>query len=90
MSSKPNHRRGHGRIQNTGPTYENRRPGGGCNSTHVARSRSKWKKKNARSLRRTGTVQKPWGDRMDLPPIEVEEEEDDPDVHQCGPGVHER
>jgi len=54
MSSGPNYRRGHGRIQNHGPTWENRRPGGGCNSTHVARARSTWRKLGRRAVRRTG------------------------------------
>lgn len=37
-----------------GPTFEGPNPGAGCNSTHVARSRSRWKRRQARSLRRTG------------------------------------
>lgn len=57
MSSKVNHRRGHGRIQERGPCYENANPAAGCNSTHVARSRAKWKKRAARAERRTGA---PW------------------------------
>jgi len=52
MSSKPNHRRGHGRIQDNGPAYEQQTPCGGCNSTHVARSRAKWKARNHRYMRR--------------------------------------
>ena len=53
MSSGPNHRRGHGRIQDHGPTWEGNPPASGCNSTHVARSRSKWKKRKHRAFRRT-------------------------------------
>jgi hypothetical protein len=77
MSSGPNHRRGHGRIQGNGPRWENPNPEHGCNSTHVARARSKWKKLDNRELRRTGKMQKPWGSKTVLPPIEVEDEEDD-------------
>lgn len=54
MSSGPNHRRGHSHIQDNGPTWEGGPPCSGCNSTHVARSRSKWKRRNSRSERRTG------------------------------------
>jgi hypothetical protein len=54
MSNHPNHRRGHGRIQGNGPTWENGNPEAGCNSTHVARSRKKWKKRVCRAERRTG------------------------------------
>ena len=54
MSSKPNRRRGHGRIQERGPRYESANPAKGCNSTHVAGSRRKWKKFRHRAERRTG------------------------------------
>lgn len=54
MSNGPNHRRGHGRITDNGPTWEGGPPSSGCNSTHVARSRSKWKKRKHRAFRRTG------------------------------------
>lgn len=57
MSNGPNHRRGHGRIQDHGPTYESPTPAKGCNSTHVARSRAKWKARASRAERRTGA---PW------------------------------
>lgn len=40
----------------TGPRWESKNPGEGCNSTHVARSRKKWKRRAARSERRTGNV----------------------------------
>ena len=56
MSSHPNHRRGEKRRQDNGPTWENRTPSKGCNSTHVARSRAKWKKRRHRALRRTDGV----------------------------------
>ena len=74
MSSGPNHNRGHGRIQGNGPRFENPNPEAGCNSTHVARSRSKWKKINNRKLRRTGFVRTPFGARM-LPGDEMSETE---------------
>jgi hypothetical protein len=54
MSTGPNHRRGHGRIQERGPRYENADPGSGCNSTHVARARTKWAKRRVRANRRSG------------------------------------
>lgn len=54
MSSGPNHRRGHGRIQGNGPRWENGNPEAGCNSTHVARARAKWKKRDRRRERRPG------------------------------------
>jgi hypothetical protein len=55
MSSGPNHRRGHGHIQDNGPTWEGQPPCSGCNSTHVARARSWWRKKGRRMERRTGS-----------------------------------
>jgi hypothetical protein len=36
-----------------GPHYESHNPGKGCNSTHVARARRKWKRRANRSERRT-------------------------------------
>ena len=62
MSSGPNHRRGEKRQQDNGPTYENRTPSGGCNSTHVARGRSKWKRLNNRTERRTTETEEDWGE----------------------------
>lgn len=53
MSSKPNHRRGHGRIQGNGPRWEGPNPEDGCNSTHVARARRWWRKHERRVERRT-------------------------------------
>jgi len=61
VSSAPNHRRGHGRIQERGPRYERLCPAKGCNATHVARSRSKWKRRVARVERRT---RRPWAKWM--------------------------
>jgi hypothetical protein len=52
MSTKPNHRRKHGRIQGNGPRWENPNPEAGCNSTHVARSRRKWQNRRRRQERR--------------------------------------
>lgn len=71
MSTRPNHRRSQPRIQDNGPTWE----GGsaGCNDTHVARSRRKWKRVKARSERRTGkTSPKVWvGKARVRPSMEV-------------------
>jgi hypothetical protein len=53
MSNHDNHRRGHGKIQDNGPTWEGGPPSSGCNSTHVARSRRRWKRIGARAERRT-------------------------------------
>jgi hypothetical protein len=55
MSSKPNHRRGHGRIQGNGPRWESPNPEAGCNSTHVAKARKDWKRIANRAERRTGS-----------------------------------
>jgi hypothetical protein len=54
MSNRRSHRRGEHRRTEHGPRYENANPGAGCNSTHVARSRRKWKRIKNRSIRRTG------------------------------------
>ena len=56
MSTHPNHRRSEKRRQDHGPAYESHTPAAGANSTHVARSRKKWKRRAARSERRTGTT----------------------------------
>ena len=75
MSSGPNHRRGHGRIQGNGPRWENPNPEAGCNATHVARARSKWKRIANRTERRTGSYDGigPAG-RRDRPDIEDDDE----------------
>jgi hypothetical protein len=54
MSQKINHRRGAKRCQDNGPTFESHTPNEGSNSTHVARSRKKWKRRSSRSERRNG------------------------------------
>lgn len=54
MSNKPNHRREEERRTEHGPRYENRNPGKGCNATHVARARAKWKRRKTRADRRFG------------------------------------
>jgi hypothetical protein len=54
MSSGPNHRRGEDRSQDNGPTWEGSPPCSGCNSTHVAKARTKWRKRGRRAERRTG------------------------------------
>lgn len=52
MSSGPNHRRGHGRVQERGPRFEDPNPAKGCNSTHVARGRKKHRTRRRRKERR--------------------------------------
>lgn len=52
MSNRTNHRRGEGRRTEHGPRWENPNPGHGCNSTHVARARKKWKQITRRQERR--------------------------------------
>lgn len=52
MSNHPNARRGEARRTEHGPRWENRNPGKGSNSTHVARARRKWKRIEARRARR--------------------------------------
>lgn len=58
MSQRINHRRGGKRHQDNGPVWESNTPGGGCNSTHVARCRKAWKRIGARSERRNGVATK--------------------------------
>jgi len=52
MSNKPNYRRDEDRRTENGPRYESKNPGAGCNSTHVARGRKKYKKSRQRAERR--------------------------------------
>ena len=54
MSNHVNRRRDEERRTEHGPRYESHNPGEGSNSTHVARSRRKWKRLGARSERRAG------------------------------------
>lgn len=56
MSNKKNHRRGEDRRTETGPRYENPNPGAGCNATHVARGRARWKRRLRRDARRAGAA----------------------------------
>jgi hypothetical protein len=51
MSNHDNHRRCEGKRTETGPRYENPDPGAGCNATHVARGRRKWKRITAQEDR---------------------------------------
>jgi len=53
MSNHRNYRRGEESRTENGPRYESPNPGQGCNSTHVARSRSWWKRYRHRAERRT-------------------------------------
>lgn len=68
-----NNRRCHGRIQDHGPIYENGTPAKGCNTTHVARSRRKWKRRAARAERRTEAPFANWRGSRRLPPEPLEE-----------------
>ena len=52
MSNRTNHRRDEERRSEHGPRYEAKDPGKGCNSTHVARGRRKWKTLTRRKDRR--------------------------------------
>lgn len=54
MANRTNPRRKGKKRTEHGPTWEGGPSGSGCNSTHVARSRKKWKRRANRSLRRTG------------------------------------
>ena len=54
MSNHDNHRRNEKKRTETGPRWECHNPGKGCNSTHVARARKKWKRLLNRLERRTG------------------------------------
>ena len=54
MSNHDNSRRVEKKRTENGPRFESQNPGDGCNSTHVARSRKKWKRIGARSERRNG------------------------------------
>lgn len=51
MSNHDNHRREERKRTETGPRYENPNPGAGCNATHVARGRRKWKRITAQEDR---------------------------------------
>ena len=55
MSNHDNARRGEKKHTEHGPTWEGA-DHGGCNNTHVARSRAKWAKARNRTFRRTGKV----------------------------------
>lgn len=56
MSQHVNHRRDGKRHQDNGPTYESHTPNAGCNSTHVARGRKRWKDLVERARRRLGKM----------------------------------
>lgn len=73
MSNRQNYRRGESRRTENGPRWESRNPGAGCNSTHVARSRRKWKRRAARIERRTGAYH-PWWLLRSRPRPEAEED----------------
>lgn len=78
MSQKINHRREGKRYQDSGPCYESHTPNAGCNSTHVARSRSAWRKLGRRKLRRHGSrssIRYHTGGGQQIPQIEDYEQE---------------
>jgi hypothetical protein len=52
MTQRRNPRRNTCRRQDHGPTWESATPNAGANSTHVARSRRRWKRIRARKDRR--------------------------------------
>lgn len=56
MATHPNHRRGEDRRTDNGPRYEH----GGSDNSAVARARKKWKRRAARSERRTGKTTAKW------------------------------
>lgn len=58
MSNKTNPRRKRGNRTETGPRWESKNPGKGCNATHVARARRKRKRIKVRAVRRK-TRQRP-------------------------------
>lgn len=51
MSNHDNHRREEQKRTETGPRFESANPGAGCNATHVARGRRKWKRITAQEDR---------------------------------------
>lgn len=61
MGSGPNHRRGHGRVKERGPRYEDFDPRKGCNSTHVARGRRRFfdglRRAARRAAKREATIE---------------------------------
>lgn len=58
MGAGRNHHRGEPARTEHGPRYESKNPGSGSNSTHVARSRRRWKRIANRTERRTGQTSK--------------------------------
>lgn len=56
----------------TGPRWESKNPGAGCNATHVARSRRRWKRLAARTERRTGETSPKFRGQTRVRPVEDE------------------
>jgi len=52
MSNHKNYRREEEQRTEHGPRYESHNPGKGCNSTHVAKGRKRYKKTRTRKERR--------------------------------------
>ncbi len=64
MSNHRNYRRDeHARTEH-GPAWESHNPGKGCNSTHVARGRKKWKTRIRRAIRRQLDKFDDWWDEI--------------------------
>lgn len=80
MSNKDNHRRGEKKRTEHGPSWENRNPGAGCNSTHVARTRRWWKTMNHRAERRTGKTSPNYRRPGDGRPIRFNIIDEDTDI----------
>jgi len=78
MSNHTNYRRGEKHRTENGPRHESQNPGKGCNSTHVAKARSDWKKRFHRAQRRTsgkstgGSFRK--GQELEDPTLSIEED----------------
>lgn len=64
MSNHRNHRKDEYARTEHGPAWENHNPGKGCNSTHVARSRKKWKTRIRRTTRRQLNKLDDWMDDL--------------------------
>jgi hypothetical protein len=57
MTNRNNPKRGDKKRTEHGPRWENPDPGKGCNSTHVAKGRRKYKARIRRDERRAGKVE---------------------------------
>jgi len=69
MTNRNNPRRGDRHRMEHGPRWENPDPGKGCNSTHVAKARRKWKQINRRAERRKERNRQMETDPSELAPV---------------------